>query len=350
MSQYSLPLSLRSKSPLKINGSHIVCSLGVLFAMVSVSGLAQSSGRAFGFLDQPTFTGVAGLGGVNLTSTADPMMFLSNPALSDSVHQKKISLHYLSFPGDIQVATLGYLLPGPWESTLSLGLQYFNYGEFEGFDDTGFPLGTFNANEFALTAGLGKTFGVFRYGLNAKLLGSVLESYQAYALAMDFGITYRHPLEDLMLAIVAKQVGVVLRNYFEDAPLSLPADIRVGASYKAANMPIRFHLSLRNLIGDADALLAIPQEEQPFEERIFKRVVLGAELLVHESVQLRVGYNHLIRKEFAAIGGQGMGGFSGGLLFSSKKFAFSYSRMFYRVPGGTHLMGISTNLNELRKF
>lgn len=322
--------------------------------MVTVSsrGLAQSSGRAFGFLDQPSFTGLAGLGGVNLTSTADPMMFLANPALSDSLHHKKISLQYLNFPGDIQVATLGYLLPGPKESTIIVGLQYFNYGEFEGLDDTGYPLGTFNANEFALTAGLGKTFGVFSYGVSTKLLGSVLANYQAYALAMDLGIIYRHPQEDFMLALVAKQVGVVLRNYFEDVPLSLPADIQVGASYKAVNMPVRFHLSVRNLIGDADVLLAIPQEEQPIGESIFRRVVLGAELLVHESVQLRAGYNHLIRKEFAGVGGQGqgMGGFSGGMLFSSKQFAFSYSRMFYRVPGGTHLVGISTNLNGLRKF
>ncbi len=341
---------LRTKSPLKINGPHIGCYLGMLLATVSSVALAQSTGRAFGFLDQPSFTGLAGLGGVNLTSTVDPMMFLANPALSDSLHQKKISIHYLNFPGDTQVATLGYLLPGPMESTLSFGLQYFNYGEFEGIDDTGFPQGTFNANEFALAVGLGKTFGVFEYGASAKLLGSVLESYQAFALAMDLGITYQHPQEDFMLAIVAKQVGVVLKNYFEDVPLSLPADIRVGASYKALNMPVRFHVSVRNLIGDADALLAVPQEEQSTGERIFRRVVLGAELLVHESVQLRAGYNHLIRKEFAAVGGQGMGGFSGGLLFSSGKFAFSYSRMFYQVPGGTHLMGISTNLNELRKF
>lgn len=318
--------------------------------MVSSPCLAQSLGRAFSFLDQPSFTGLAGLGGVNLTSKADPMMFLSNPALSDSLHQKKISLYYLNFPGDVQVVTLGYLLPGPKESTLSLGLQYFDYGEFEGFDDTGFPLGTFNANEFAFTAGLSKRIGVFRYGLNAKLLGSVLESYQAYALAMDLGITYQHPVEDLMLAVVANQVGVVLSSYFHDAPLNLPTDIRVGASYKAANMPIKFHLSVRNLIGDADAFRIIPQEERSIGEGVFRRVVLGAELLLHESFQFRVGYNHLIRREFAAISGQGMGGFSGGLLFSSKKFAFSYSRMFYMVPGGTHLMGISTNLNELRKF
>ena len=322
----------------------------VMVILVSVQASSQSSGRPFDFADQPSFTALAGLGGVNLTSSADPLMFLSNPALSDSIHQKKIAIHYLNFPGDIQVATLGYLLAGPMESTLSLGLQYFNYGTFEGYDDTGFQLGTFNANEFAFTAGLSKTFGVFRYGLNARLLGSVMESYQAYALAMDLGITYRHPIEDLVLAVVAKQVGGVLKNYFENYPLSLQADIRIGGSYKAANMPIRFHLSARNLLGDADALTVIQQEAQPLGERIFRRVVLGAEVLLHESVQLRAGYNHLIGKEFATTGGQGMGGFSGGLLFSSKKFAFSYSRMFYRVPGGTHLMGISTNLNELRKF
>jgi hypothetical protein len=335
---------------LKINGYYISWFVGVLLALVSGQGLAQSPGRSFGFVDQPSFTGLAGLGGVNLTSSADPMMFLSNPTLSDTLHHNKISIHYLNFPGGIQVATLGYLLPGPQESTLSLGLQYFNYGVFEGFDDTGFQLGTFSANEFALTAGLSKTIGVFRYGLNARLLGSVMESYQAYALVMDMGISYRHPVEDLVLTVVAKQVGVVLRNYFEDYPLSLQADIRVGGSFKAENMPVRFHVSARNLIGDADALLIFPRDNELRGERIFRRVVLGTEILLHESFQLRAGYNHLIRKEFAAVGGQGLGGFSGGFVFSSRKFAFSYSRMLYQVPGGTHLLGISTNLNEMRKF
>lgn len=318
--------------------------------MVSFPAFAQFSGRAFGFVDQASFTGLAGLGGVNVSSSADPMMFLSNPALSDSLNQNRISLHYLHFPGDIQVATTGYLMEGPKESTLSLGLQYFNYGEFAGYDDTGFPQGTFTANEFAVTAGLAKTFGVFRYGVNAKLLGSVMESYQAYALALDLGITFRHPHEDLLLTVVAKHIGIVWKNYFADYPLSLPADIRIGGSYKAANMPVRFHLAVRNLTGDTEALIAVPRESQSLDEKIFKRVVLGAELLVHEAVQLRAGYNYLIRRELAAASGPGFGGFSAGLVVSSKKFGFSYSRMFYQVPGGTHLLGISTNLNELRTF
>lgn len=337
-----------------INGSHIINWLGILLLWVSFPLTAQVSQRAFGFIEQPSYTGLAGLGGVNLTSGEEPLMFLSNPALLDSIHDRKPSLHYLHYPGDIRFATLGYQTKGPGNALLGFGLQYANYGEFEGYDEVGFPTGTFHANEFALTTTLAKAQGVFRYGISLKVLGSVLESYQAYALVADFGVNYTHPVEELVIGLTAKQVGAVLSHYIEETPLSLPADVRIGVSYKAENMPMRFHLAARNLLGDTDFLIAQPQVQETgegFADKLFRRIVIGTEVLVHESFQLRAGYNHLIRKEYSVYdNGQGLGGFSGGFIFRSEKFALSYSRMFYRVAGGTHLIGINTNINALRKF
>ncbi|MCC5936422.1 MAG: type IX secretion system protein PorQ [Lunatimonas sp.] len=327
--------------------------MGTLCVWGSHPLLGQVSQSAFGFADQPTFTGLAGLGGVNITSGSDPLMFLSNPAMLDSAEGDALSAHYLHFPGDIQFATVGYGWKPREGWRAALGLQFANYGEFEGYDEVGFPLGTFHASEFALTAALGATKGVFRYGLNIKLMGSVLESYQAYALVADLGLGYHHPEQDLVIAITAKQVGVVLRNYLEELPLRLPSDVRVGISYKAEHMPVRFHLTARNLLYDTDHSLVVPSTvigSGRFSDRLFRRLVLGAEVLVHESLELRAGYNYLVRQEFADFNGRGLGGFSGGLLFRAPKFALSYAISAYRVAGSAHLLGIHTNIQSLRKF
>ncbi|WP_228527862.1 type IX secretion system protein PorQ [Pararhodonellum marinum] len=312
------------------------------------------SKRAFSFIDNPSFTKLSGLGGVNLTAGNDPLMFTSNPALLDSTHLDLAAFHYLNLPGGVNVATLGYNLKGPANGILGIGLQYFNYGEFEGYDATGFPTGTFNANEFALTLGYARQQGVFRYGGNLKLMGSVLESYQAYALAFDFGVNYVHPVQDLVLAINARNIGFAFKDYLEGMPLELPSDLRIGASFKPEHMPIRFHLAARNLIGDEkDFFIPDPANVNAgigSGDKLFRRLVFGAEVLAHENFHLRLGYNHLIRREFAGSENPGSAGWTGGFSFRVKKFEFSYASMFYQVARASHLFGITTNIRELRTF
>jgi hypothetical protein len=79
-------------------------------------------------------------------------------------------------------------------------------------------------------------------------------------------------------------------------------------------------------------------------------LVFGAEILAHENFDLRLGYNHLIRREFVGSGGFGSAGLTGGFAFRVKQFEFSYARMLYNVSRGAHLFGITTNIRELRTF
>ncbi len=327
--------------------------LGLLWLSQQVS-LGQTSQSAFNFVDNPSHSKLAALGGVNLTAGNDPLMFLSNPALLDSSRVNTPAFHYLNFPGGINVATLGYNFQGFSNGTIGIGLQYFDYGNFEGFDDIGSALGEFTANEFALTVGYAKTQGVFHYGTNVKLLGSVLESYQAYAMVLDFGVNYHHPEQDLILGINLRNIGFNLKNYIEGQNLQLPTDIRVGASYKPEFAPFRFHLSLRNL-QSREVDFFIPDafrnnEELGTVDQLFRRAVIGMEILPSDNFHLRVGYNHLIRKEFETVNGAGAGGFSGGFAFRVKQFELSYARMFYNVPGGSNIFGITTAINKKRTF
>ncbi|AFL86240.1 hypothetical protein Belba_3757 [Belliella baltica DSM 15883] len=316
--------------------------------------LGQTSTAAFNFIDNPSHAKLAALGGVNLTAGNDPLMFLSNPALLDSSRIQTPAFHYLNFPGGINVATLGYNFEGIRNGIIGIGLQYFNYGEFEGYDQIGMATGSFSANEFALTVGYSKRQGVFQYGTNFKILGSVLEGYQAYAFAFDFGINYHHPEKDLILAINARNIGFNLSNYIEGQNLQIPSDIRIGASYKPEFAPFRFHIALRNLQGkEQDFFISDPfrnNDEIGGVDKLFRRAVLGVEILPSEQFHLRLGYNHLIRKEFETTNGAGAGGFTGGFAFKVKQFELSYARMFYNIPGGSNIFGISTAINKKRTF
>lgn len=328
----------------------------VLCFILPIIGKSQTARSAFNFVENPSYTKVAALGGINITAGKDPLMFLSNPALLDSSGIHTPAFQYTNFPGGIQVATLGYnfLGAGSGGGILGIGLQYFDYGTFDGFDAIGVPLGEFGANEFALTVGYSRSQEVFRYGVNIKLLGSVLEGYQAYAAVMDFGVNYYHPEMDLVVGITAKNVGFVLSSYLEGQALELPTDLRIGGSFKPEYAPFRIHASLRNLQPrEVDFFipnLAAGRTELTFGDQFMRRIVLGVELLPSEHIQLRAGYNHLIRREFEALTGAGLGGFSGGFAFKVNRFELSYSRMFYNVPGGSNIFGITTAINEWRTF
>lgn len=322
--------------------------------MVLQKSNAQTSRSAYNFIDNPSFTKLAGLGGVNITAGNDVLMFTSSPSLLDSSTVNTPAFHYLNFPGGIQVATLGYNVQANNGGVFGVALQYFDYGDFDGFDAIGIATGDFAANEFSFIIGYAKQIGVFRYGANGKILGSVLEGYQAYALAFDFGVNYHHPDKDLVFGLNVRNMGFNLSTYIEGQKLQIPSDIRFGASFKPEYAPFRFHVTLRNLNGrERDFLIPEPtvnRDDISTADKMFRRAVFGVEILPSEHLTMRLGYNHLIRKEFGTTTGAGAGGFSGGFAFKVKKFELSYSRMFYNIPGGSNVFGITTAINEWRTF
>ncbi|WP_317174514.1 type IX secretion system protein PorQ [Aquiflexum lacus] len=324
------------------------------FMMVHQKSNAQTSRSAYNFIDNPSFTKLAGLGGVNITSGNDVLMFMSNPALLDSTSINTPAFHYLNFPGGIHVATLGYNVQASNGGVFGIALQYFDYGNFEGFDAIGIGTGHFGANEFSLVVGYARQLGVFRYGANAKILGSVLEGYQAYALAFDFGVNYHHPEKDLVFGLNVRNIGFNMSTYIEGQKLQLPSDVRFGGSFKPEYAPFRFHMTLRNLNGREEDFFfpdpSVNREAVSSVDKMFRRAVFGVEVLPSENLAVRLGYNHLIRKEFGTSAGAGAGGFTGGFAFKVKKFELSYSRMFYNIPGGSNVFGVTTAINEWRTF
>ena len=109
------------------------------------------------------------------------------------------------------------------------------------------PTGSFTATDFALTVGHSHQVGPFALGANLKFASSSIAEYSASALMLDLGGVFEHPSKDFNVALVFKNMGLVLGDYTDQSNSSLPFDIQIGTSFKPQYMPIRFSITVYNL-------------------------------------------------------------------------------------------------------
>ncbi|MBK9334583.1 MAG: hypothetical protein IPM96_19815 [Ignavibacteria bacterium] len=70
-------------------------------------------------------------------------------------------------------------------------MKYFNYGSFEKFDEQSNSLGTFSANDLAVSVSYSNNFRPnFYYGANLKYIYSQIDDFNSSAVAVDLGLLY----------------------------------------------------------------------------------------------------------------------------------------------------------------
>lgn len=318
-------------------------------------GYSQVGGRqGFGFLQIPATAKAAALGGVIVTSMdEDVNMFLSNPALLSEKTHLHASINYQAYLADMSYSSLAIVHRWEKAGTWGFGLQYMNYGSFVGYDEAGNEATDFGARDYALTIGRIHEVGSFTIGGNLKLAQSSIASYVSTALLLDIGGVYRHPEKEFMVGLMVKNLGVAVRDYHEQSNTSLPLDVQAGASFKPEHMPMRFTFTLYNLAKDNIAYFDPEwnnnQDAPGFVDKMFRHMTIGAEVLVSKNVNLRAGYNHLVRKELKLEETSGAAGFSLGFLVKVKAFELAYAKRFYHVAGGTDSFTFTSDLSRIIK-
>lgn len=312
---------------------------------------AQVGGqRSYEFLNVPYSARVSGLGGVNVSlADVDLNMVYSNPALTSDTLSGYLSFNYLSYFADINSFSFVYQHDFGKYGAWFFGANHFDYGTIESFDDTGADLGEVDAGETVIFIGRSHRVGHFTAGATFKFINSAIAGYTSNAIAMDLGGTFVHPSQSLTAGLVFKNVGLVTSAYTDTDEARLPFDVQVGASFKPSHMPLRFSFTGYNLYkGDISYYdrSQIPDDDKPGAfDKIFRHIVVGAELLLTKNVNLRMGYNHLIRQELKLESTSGGAGFSFGLMFRVKAFEFAYSRGGYHVAGGSNNFTLTANTN-----
>jgi len=312
-----------------------ILSRYILFVLlISISGaLAQSAGTtSFEFLRSQYSPRGAAMGGNLYAIKHDIHAVLYNPASLSGSTVRQWSVNYVDHLLDFQGGYLAYAQPNRYLGNVSAALIYFNYGSFDETNEFGELTGrTFGASEFALSLGFSNTLGEgFDYGLGIKLIHSIIENYNASAVAIDAGLLYTATaLDNLQIGVSLLNLGVPVDNYTGHKE-KLPAMLNVGFSKRLAHLPLLLTGSLNDLTAS----------EEIFADR-FKRFAVGGEFEVSKIIRLRLGYQNEVNRSVKPLTRNIFNGFSMGLGIFWRQFRLDYAYSNYGDLGSQNRLGIT---------
>jgi hypothetical protein len=326
---------------------------------------AQIGGRnTYEFLDLPASARLTGLGGSLITVVDDDLgLAFQNPAaLNPSMHGQ-ITLQNAFWFAKSNLSHVAYAHHvDTLRTTFFGGLQFLDYGKFVAADAIGTQQGEFRANDFAFHVGAGRKLGGrTSVGATLKVIGSRLESYHSYGLALDLAATYHDTAKRVVFSAVLRNVGAQLSTYAGTRE-PLPTDLQIGFSKKLKYLPFRFsviahHLTRWNIRYDdpnapqpTSLLGGEPPADKPFAEFVdnfFRHFVFSGEFLLgkRENLRIRFGYSHLRRAELTVPDTRSMGGISFGFGLKIKKFRLDYGFAGYHLGGAVNHLGLALDVH-----
>lgn len=335
--------------------------LYLFFILFCSATYGQIGGQSvYQFLNLVTSPRQAALGGKTITIyDNDVNQAIFNPATINSDMDNHLAVNYGSYFGEVTYGTASYAYTFDRHlQTFQAGINYVNYGNFQGTDETGNLTSDFTGSEMALS--FGYSFMIpdipVHFGTNAKLISSTLESYNSFGGAIDLGALFIDERNDVNWALVVRNIGTQFTSY-SGTKEKLPLEVLIGVSQEVENVPIRWHLTLENLqqwniafsnparaVGSIDG--GSTPEKVSFFNNALRHVIIGVELFPKKSFNIRLGYNFRRGEELRVLEQRNFSGISVGfgLKFNNLKFNYSYSR--YTLAGNTSLFGLTINFQE----
>lgn len=309
------------------------------------------------FLNLVTSPRQAALGGKTITIYDDDVNQVNfNPATINPEMDNHLAINYGNYYGEVTYGTASYAYTYDRHlQTFQVGVNYVNYGNFEGYDENGQTTASFSGSETALSFGYAYNvpYTSIYIGANAKVISSTLESYNSLGGAIDIGAIFIDEKNDVNWGLVIRNIGTQFTTYAE-VPEKLPLEILIGVSQELENVPVRWHLTLENLqqwnIAFANperAQLSIDgssnEEKVSFVNNALRHVIFGVELFPKKAFNLRLGYNFRRAEELRILEQRNFSGISLGFGLKLNKLKFNYSYSRYTLAGNTSLFGLTIN-------
>lgn len=323
--------------------------------------MAQIGGQSvYQFLNLVTSPRQAALGGKVITIyDNDVNQAHFNPATINAEMDNHLALNYGNYFGEVTYGTAAYAYTYDRHiHTFHTGVNYVNYGKFDGYDENGQQTSSFTGSDLAFSFGYSYNvpYTEFYFGANAKLISSTLESYNSLGAAVDFGALFIDTRNDVNWALVIRNVGTQLTTY-SGTKEKLPLEVLVGVSQEVENVPLRWHLTLENLqqwnvafsnpnraIGDIDG--GSTPEKVGFFNNALRHVVFGAELFPTKGFNIRLGYNFRRAEELRVLEQRNFSGLSLGFGLKMGKLKFNYSYSRYTLAANTSLFGLTIDFSN----
>lgn len=310
--------------------------------------------QTFQFLNFSNSARVEATGGhVIAVKDDDATLGLQNPALINKSMHGFLALDYVNYFADSDFGFASYTKHNKL-GTFTGSLLYANYGKFKYADVSGQLQGnTFTANDLALGLSYGRELDSnFSVGATFRVAGSFYESYNAFGAGIDLGAFYEKKTTGLGVGLVIKNLGLQFKSYTSKNREAYPFNVDLGLSKKLAHAPFRLSFTYTNLqrfnlvafdstnTTSKDPITGetITIDPPSFIQKLSYHFVLGGEILLSKNFNVRIGYNHQVRKDMAVAIKPGTAGFSWGVGFKIKKLHLSYGM------GKTHIAGTSNHI------
>lgn len=333
--------------------------LVVLVILLCLPVFGQIGGRyTYQFLNLVTSPRQAALGGKTVTIyDEDVNQAHFNPASINPEMHNHFALNYGSYFGEVSYGTASYAYTYDQHlQTFQAGINYINYGKFEGYDENGQATSSFTGSEVAVSLGYAYNipFTNLHIGANAKVISSALENYNSLGGAIDIGAVFIDARNDVNWALVIRNVGTQFTTY-SGVREKLPLEVLLGVSQELDNAPIRWHLTLENLQqwklgfsnpvrGDKSIDGTESDEKVSFVNNALRHVVFGLELFPRRVFNVRLGYNFRRGEELRVVDKRHFSGISVGFGLKMNRFKFNYSYSRYTLAANTSLFGLTLNL------
>jgi len=332
----------------------IICCI---LTLSKVHAQTLGGNTAYNFLKLPYTPPLTASGGVNISDPAqDVSLALNNPALLHPSLHAQLGLNFTQLVAGVK----GYQLAGAWHdqkwnTTFGAQVIFLNYGQIQATDAAGNGMGQFRATDYVVQLSAGQAYlQKWHYGGSLKFIQSSYQPYSSSALAIDVGVNYIDTVNNLSIAVLAKNMGAQIKSYAGESE-ELPFDLQLGITKKLAKAPFAFSLTLQqlhrfNLLYNDTTFneqTSIPVSAS-FANKVMQHVVFASHIIISKQLEAIVGYNHLRRTDLS-VGtvGNGLAGFSIGVAARFEKLHFSYARSTYQRGISYNQLGLNLMLNKL---
>lgn len=338
----------------------------ILFIGLTQFASAQIGGKStFQFLDLPVSARATAQGGIyNHLYENDAALAFGNPAMLQASMHKYMSLSYLPYFAGSHTANFSYVHDFNL-ATFQFGTQFMNYGKMISYDELGNDQGLFNVTEVALMAGAGRSYKEkFKFGANAKLAYSQIESYSALGMAFDLSAMYVDTGKLFSASLIIRNVGFQMKTYTKGKKSQevMPTDVQFGISKRFKHLPFRINVTGHNFTrwdvryddpnaGQTSTSIFEDEEKKNkgagiFFDNLMRHVIVGGEFQFGKAFNLGFAYNHHRRAELALDSKGGMAGFSMGFGLKIKRIGIQYGVAKYTSAGSANHITLNMNLGE----
>lgn len=302
----------------------------------AICAFSQNESRTeYNFLRIPVSAHSAALGGENVTlADDDASLIYSNPALLSNVSEKTIGLNYMNYMQGAQTMSASYNFIPFDRASAAVTAQYMNYGSMKETDARGNITGDFKAKDMSFAGYFAYLLNdYFSAGITAKFITSYIGSYSSIGVGVDLGINYFNPNSQLSISVVAKNLGGQIKAFDEEYE-AMPFDLQLGISKRITGTPLRLNATLVDINHTG--------------YKLKNHLVMGADLLLTESIWVGCGYNFRRASEMSIGTGDEESshgaGFSLGAGLNLDRFGVNFAWGKYHVGSSSVIINLAYRL------